>query len=366
MPAALAAYRPSFVEKLLTAASIWALCLVTFSLPAREAPQQMGSLDVLALAKLAIRAGSLALFLFAWRWNPDRSGKQRILSLMAPAFAYLGWAFFSAMWSPLRVVTIGQALGLASLLGLCAWIALSCRTRPAAAFALNNVWWALLVYAAGLLAVHAVRPDLSGLDRELDIAGERGFVRPTVAGSTAGLGFLLTLLLAKTTPGFRPGLMFAPALVAHTALLYVANSRTAIAMTAIVSLVALVRLYPPRAHAKILTLSSAALCLYLLIDPGFISQEERLRASSEYMSRGQTQSELSGGSGRLELWRAILAQVELSPILGHGYFVTSEDGRLDVWDGPSNHTAHNLALQVLVSTGAVGCLLFAAAALRIA
>jgi O-antigen ligase len=44
--------------------------------------------------------------------------------------------------------------------------------------------------------------------------------------------------------------------------------------------------------------------------------------------------------------------------MGHGYFVTSKTGEIDIWDGPSNHTAHNVLLQVLVTTGAIGTVLF--------
>ena len=41
------------------------------------------------------------------------------------------------------------------------------------------------------------------------------------------------------------------------------------------------------------------------------------------------------------------------------FFVTSKDGELDVWHGPSNHSAHNIVLQVLATTGLIGVLLFA-------
>ena len=47
-----------------------------------------------------------------------------------------------------------------------------------------------------------------------------------------------------------------------------------------------------------------------------------------------------------------------SPIKGHGYFVTSETGRLKVWDEWGNWTAHNMFLHCLTTTGVIGAVLF--------
>ena len=47
-----------------------------------------------------------------------------------------------------------------------------------------------------------------------------------------------------------------------------------------------------------------------------------------------------------------------APALGHGYFVTSRTGGIHVWHETANWSAHNLLLQVLVTTGAAGAALF--------
>ena len=57
------------------------------------------------------------------------------------------------------------------------------------------------------------------------------------------------------------------------------------------------------------------------------------------------------------IWNEYLA----SPIVGHGYFVTSRSGKLLVWDIVANHTAHNTYLPVLATTGLVGMMFFALA-----
>ena len=360
-----AAYRPSRYEMFVTAAAIWALCLVTFHIPGRLAPKEVDSLDLLAITKLAIRLLVIGVFLIRWRSSPDKNAKSEILAAYLPLLMFIGWGVLTVVWSPLKTVSLGQILGLAALTSLSGWIALAFRTETHTAFVVKHLWAAVLAFSTTILLVHIVQPGWSGLDREAELDGENGLVHPTAAGATAGIGFLLTLAAPKVVPGFRTGLATIPALACHAALLYLAQSRTALAMTGIASLLTLVWFYSTATRGKLLTYASGMLCLCLLLDPGFLLHQERLEASAEYVSRGQSTRQLSGISGRRELWEAVWEQIELAPWLGHGYFVTSKDGRLDVWDGPANHTAHNLALQVVVSTGILGAILFVAAGYRL-
>lgn len=358
-------YRPSYLELMLTAAAVWLMLLVTFHLPGRSGPEQVGSIDFLALAKLAIRVGVIATFLVAWRFSPDYLVKRAVLSAYLPLIGFVGWAFLSVLWSPLKTVSIGQALGLAALVTISAWIALACRSVSQRHFVMRQLLIALLVFSASLLAIHLARPDLSGLDRELQLEGANGLCHPTVAASTASVGFVLTLLAIRTLPNFSFGYFVLPALCIHAAVIYFAQNRTALAMTGFVALLSVVWFYPRKTHAKLLVLISALIITWLVADPGFLLLEDRLEAGAELLSRGQTEEQLMGVSGRMEIWGAVLEQFQLSPWLGHGYFVTSADGRLDVWNRPANHTAHNLVLQVLVSTGILGAMLLLFALLRL-
>ncbi|MEN1681380.1 MAG: O-antigen ligase family protein [Planctomycetota bacterium] len=360
-----AVYRPSRIEYAATIAAIWALAVVTFRLPGRDDPSAASSLDLLALAKLAIRSAVFAFFLFAWRWNPDTGAKLLVGRAFFPFYLFIAWAFVSVLWSPLKTVSLGQALGLAAQVTLAAWIALAFRVSANAALLIRQLWAALLVCTVVILTVHAVSPELSGLDRELELAGANGFVRPTAAGSTAGLGLTLTILAPRLIPGVTLGPGVLVALPAHAALLFLANSRTAWAMTLAVSALAFVRFYPSVVQARTLTLVGLAAAVLVLVDPGFSLQEDSSRAGAEYLSRGQSAEQLSRVSGRMEMWQAVWGQFEMSPIIGHGYFVSSASGELDVWDGPANHTAHNIGLQVLVSTGVIGAVLFVAATARV-
>ncbi len=355
----------SRLELFLLSAAIWAMCLVTFSMPGRVGPGESGGLDIVALAKLAVRGGVLLFFLLAWRQHTEFRRKRYILWSYFPFLCFLVWAFLSVTWSPLKSVSIGQAIGLASLIALSAWIAMSCRTRAHVLLVVNQLWLALLAYSLILLAIHVVRPDVSGLDRSLQIRGANGMVHPTYAAATSSLGFLLTLLRPKLQQTFESKFSLLIGLAVHGTLLFLSNSRTGLTMTMLVSTIIFFRFYPKRLHALFLLGAAGLACLYLLVDPGFTLQNQSLRGSTEYLTRGQSTKQLTHLSGRLEMWKAVWEQFEKSPLIGHGYFVTSENGKLDVWERRTNHTAHNLVLQVLVSTGLVGAMIFLAAFWRV-
>jgi O-antigen ligase len=97
---------------------------------------------------------------------------------------------------------------------------------------------------------------------------------------------------------------------------------------------------------------------YLCIDPGLRFSDTVLDKFEQFTSQGQTQSQLGNFSGRNEMWEKIWDSYLQSPLIGHGYFVSSATGRLLVWDEWGNWTAHNLWLQCLVTLGVVGLLLF--------
>jgi O-antigen ligase len=89
---------------------------------------------------------------------------------------------------------------------------------------------------------------------------------------------------------------------------------------------------------------------YLMLDPDFQSVDN----SVGYLSRDQSSEEIGSFSGRSAMWEMMIESFLESPLIGHGYFVTSAKGESYMWYSSKNWTAHNVCLQALVTTGIVG------------
>ena len=95
---------------------IWLLMLLTFSAPGREGPLSIGSLDAIALAKLAVRALGMFILGIAIAESWHQPGRRAVARCLLPFGLYLGWSILSTFWSPLKSVSLGQAGGLLSLI----------------------------------------------------------------------------------------------------------------------------------------------------------------------------------------------------------------------------------------------------------
>ena len=337
---------------------IWLLVLTTFSMPGREGPSFVGSMDWIALSKAATRMLAVASVVFAIGYVWDGARVRTALWYFLPLGAFAAWAVVSALWSALPAVSVGQALGLIAQLLLAVSLAAVCRTQRHCSAILFHLSMSLTVVATILVAAHFVDSGLSGLDRTTDIEGSTGLVHPTSAGATASLGIVIALgaYLIWGWPWSRGLLPYCVAV--HAVLLLLANSRMALAMALLTAGVMLFTL----GHRRVLCMGAVAASLlgvlYLVLDPGMLMAETALLSVVGFARRGESLHLLFSLTGRTELWEAIWESIQRSPWIGHGYFVTSWNGLLNVWSGPANRTAHNILLQVLVSTGIVGTLLF--------
>jgi O-antigen ligase len=357
------------------------MSLVSFSLPGRENLGASGGLDLIALAKLGIRFSAFAWFgsillmycvsslslrakqldqpiseviaEFVWcgRWTDP---------LLLPWWCFAAWSLVTVTWSPLFSVSLGQWLGLIALLAFSQVI--SNRYAVAKSFQWQTLAIqlsvVLTVYSLMVLIAHVVAPEASGLDRSIRFDGTNGFFHPTAVGATSSLGLTLAgLLFLRRVTANIPILLSMMAL--HLVVLYLSASRSALTMAVVAGLICFLFLMSRRMQALFLFLGGTGLLFSVILDPGFELASVGIRDASEYIKRGQSADQLLQVSGRAELWQAVWEQVEISPFVGHGYFVTSSTGKLDVWNGPSNEDAHNAGLQVLVSTGIVGTVFFA-------
>ncbi|MEM9586589.1 MAG: O-antigen ligase family protein [Planctomycetota bacterium] len=346
------------------------MALVSFSLPGRESPESSGGLDPIAVAKFGIRVAVLLWFSFVWlRWTRRHrptfeSGRHAhlVTQTLVPWFAYLAWAGVSIAWSPLTTVSLGQWLGLAALILYAQAIAIRCSplaedSTERATRLLRTLLIVLGLYSSAVLTAFLISPEFSGLDRSVSLDGSDGLVHPTAAGATSSLGIALGVHCLIT--GFRvPRWFLFASLVIHGGVLLASASRSALLMAIVTVGVSLVLFLRSSTRGWLLFCIGGLALTLMIVDPGFDLLSSGIQGTTGYVKRGQSIEQLQNASGRVEMWTAVWQQVESSPVVGHGYFVTSSNGRLDVWDGPANHDAHNLMLQVLVSTGVIGLAIF--------
>jgi O-antigen ligase len=338
---------------------IWCLPILTFTTPGRPSPSSLAFLDGLALIKLLVLlvvffGGGLALVSKA-RQEP---AVLRTIRPLLPFFLFFAWALLTVLWTPLPAVSIGQAGGIASLLVLACLVGLVAQDKAGLETILKSVSWSLLAFSLFVLTVHVLAPNYSGLDRRMLVHGSDGVIHPTAAGANSSLGLLLAACCYFITR-YRWAMSLALASVAiNGAVLFYASSRTALGM-AVLTVPIVFFWYSGNVTRALVVLGVGLLAIAtLLFDPGFGLVTDSDSAGVKYITRGQSGEQLKGMSGRYEMWSKIWNEYRKSPIIGHGYFVTSETGAVEVWYMKANHTAHNIYLQVAVSTGVIGLILF--------
>jgi O-antigen ligase len=332
----------------------WVLMLACFSLPGRGDQLSVDSLDAVALLKVATRIGAFCVFcwLFVRNWRPEKS--TAVLRLLAPLGLFIGWSLLSVLWSPLKTVSLGQVSGLVVLFLLAANTGVIWEGPADTRRMLGGLSCMLFLISCLLVFLYYALPEYGALSR----AGW-GVVHPTAAGSIAGIGLVL-LVASRLLWGWKwSRWLLLPGVVAHVWLLYLANNRTSEVLAA--GLVA--GLFCLFAHRGLLLSLVVAGCVaaaaYLGADPGQRLAEHHVSEVVDHLSRGQ-KGNISELSGRSEMWEAVWNSYQQSPWIGHGYFVSSAGGEIYVWGIWGNWTAHNVFLQILVSTGLLGMVLFAA------
>lgn len=350
----------------LTRLATFAICclpILTFTTPGRPSPSSLAFLDGLAMVKLVVLLVVFGIGLPLVLLTIREKSKRAVLLPLVPYYLFQVWAVTSVLWSPLPSVTIGQAGGLTALLVLASAVALTASGSADLERMLRTLSKTLFVFSLFVLAIHIVAPSYSGLDRRMLVAGNDGVVHPTAAGANSSLGLLLATicLFVFRYPWALRGAILAFAV--HGAVLFFASSRTALGM-ALLLIPVIVFLYTTQRTRALMLVGAASVALcFVLFDPGFGSLLDSESVGAKYITRGQSADQIKAVSGRAEMWSKIWNEYEKSKIVGHGYFVTSEKGEIEVWYMMANHTAHNIYLQVLVSTGAIGLALFLTAIL---
>lgn len=335
--------------------SLWLLPIMGFTMPTVQTTDSWQVLDLVKLCILAVICFGGVYALYA---NVGHPRFRKIVDPLLPFYVYFLWAFLSVLWSPLKSVTIFQSGSLAAMLFFTNAVAVVCADKDRIAKVLYHLNLTLLASSFVLVIAYAIDPSMSGLDRSRIHTGGDGLIHPTAAGATAALG-LLVLTLCHYVGRFEwTKKLSIPCILIHGMIVFLSNSRTATGMSAITIGCVLFWFSTNRGRAKVAMFVSVICLALVLLDPGFKLGASTVGAGAEYVTRGQSGDQLKGVSGRSEMWSAIWEEYKKALVLGHGYFVTSEKGSLLVWNERANYTAHNLLLQILSTTGAVGLLLF--------
>lgn len=327
------------------------LIACTFKITGSHAPRGLGSLNVVALTKLLSRLVTLAVVAYTIRrvWS-DRSKRQMLVIL--PLGLFITWAFVSALWSPLKAVTLGQSLSFSVVWLLAITVAALWRDPGDSSIVLGTLSLCLLVYSSVMLLSFFAFP-----------AGKPGrfafpLAHPSTVGATASIGLLIVVASLTFWRWSWAAWLLLPSLVVHTAAMLLAMDRASIGIL-LGTMVPAIVLFAPRIVTALITLGvSCGGALYLFCDSGLELMEPLLRGTVATLRRGQSNQELLALSGREELWTIMWESYLQRPVIGHGYFVTSNTGALEVWRETANYTAHNTLFQVLVTTGIVGLLIF--------
>lgn len=297
---------------------------------------------------------------------------------------------------------------------LTALMAISSGVLSRASLAATPVRWYLmwLAWAAGTAIFAPGGPEpilyvahytviIAGVICVFGVGGEIGLARTAIIGFVAFVGLSLVAAFTQLGPelardGDRLALLSLEANqlvriagIAFLACLYMATmglragSRSQVGVGAIVGLGALVAIYlgdsrtgtvalaaafatfavsvAPRHVRPAIALSGVAIAVGALVlavnVAGGLLELGEVVETSISRDPAQVESEISSLNGRLQIWPEVLGEVAEQPIGGHGLGNDRTvlaglwaDGRLG-W--PAQHT-HNLALQVLLTTGIVG------------
>lgn len=324
----------------------------TFSL-AEGAPGGEALNSLISMGKYGLRAFLNPVLLILCVREYLKRGSVRGLPIFLPLLAFCGWSILSTAWSPLKVVSLGQSGSLLVMALLSVTFAVRCDRPQHVECVLKFLCTSLLVIGAGLILLKAAVPSLTIAERETT-----GLFHALNVTATASLGLVLTASCAVFWRYRWAVRMLFTAVPVHGLLLFLSVSRLGVALTAVVLVLILIRHVPPLYAIVVGLLVCSAGILLLGLDPGLSLFRESSKVVSSYALRGQSASDLSALSGREEMWTVMLESWRQSPLIGHGYFVSSATGEIEAWHDEGNFTAHNVYIQALVSTGIIGLALF--------
>lgn len=334
--------------------AMFVLMVVTVSTPfASQTGAIILSTAKMQILKLFTRSLSATLLLTTVFLVSYRKNGVPFLLRYCPLILYGTWALASCTWSanPRETINQGGSFGILILLSF----AISYRwdNHRDTEHVLKTVAYMLLTLSCTLILMRFLAPKYGALTREAN-----GLMHSTAASATASLGFLIVLLSRLVWDWKWSTKLFWVNSVIQLGTVLLSGNRFSILITGLVGGLSVFFLLRRDRVATIALLFGIAGTTYLVADPSGKLVESGLKEVGVFVSQGQTNEQLRTLSGRTEMWAEILNSFEDAPWKGHGYFISSKTGQLLVWDIWGNWTAHNVWLQLLVTTGIIGAVIF--------
>ena len=282
----------------------------------------------------------------ARRWLPHMLRPTNI-----PVLMFMAWLFFTATVSPIPAYTAATVFTICTYILFCA--AMFASFERVEIFAVMAL--AMTVLCVISIVVYFTVPELGRFIYWVDGHRYTSMRLSGIGGSANNMGrlaaFGLVLVILYAREFHRIHRWFVP--ISGTVLgvcLLMTNSRGSIGMVA--ALWAAVYLFRwQRLYLLVFALSALLIGAVVAIPAG----DEVLKL----ISRSGDVKEITSVTGRSTIWAAIPGLVELRPWTGHGYassivFLPQQEREV----GFLTTHAHNLALQLLLTTGWVGLGLF--------
>jgi O-antigen ligase len=270
----------------------------------------------------------------------------------APALLFLLWLPLTAAVSPNPTYTLVSAFTIFACVVFFAYVF----ARFPAIDIFVTIVAAITLFCAISIVVYFVIPEFGHYVYWMN---EERFVSPRLAGIAgsannmaliAAFALVLLGLEAREFHRVNPLIIPVAGLICGAALI-MTNSRMPLVMTCVIVATAWLATWR-RLYAGLFALSAAFLLFAALLPFG---QETLLKA----VSRSGSVGEITSLTGRTEIWYTVMKLSELAPWMGYGYgssvFVLPAH-MSDI--GFATSHAHNLILQLLLTTGGIGVLLF--------
>jgi O-antigen ligase len=301
--------------------------------------------------QVVLKVGIWCIMVLTSMAHAPRWAGQLLRPSNIPVLMFLGWLLLTTAVSPIPFYTVVCVLSIYAHILYCAYLFSSFDRVQIFA----TMVFALTLFCIISIVVYFAAPEFG---HYIYWFNEQRYVSARmagIAGSANGMGrlcafgLILVLLYGREFRQIHPWFVRISVPIMVVSLL-MTNSRTAMAM--VVGLWAAVYLLRwRRMYLAVFGLSLALFAAVLIIPAG----DDGLKL----LARGGDVSEVTSLTGRSTIWNAIPALVEARPWTGYGYatsIIVLPAHEREV--GFVTSHAHNLALQILLTTGWVGLILF--------